>query len=92
MTILIFRSVPGLRARWTPSLLATLAFSFLLLVLVPSSSSASAIYSYTGNYYTAFEDPVFPVETIFTASAYSTQTGQPFHGKLDTNSTSNWTV
>ena len=68
MTILILRAVPGLRARWTPSLLATLAFSFLLLVLVPSSSSASAIYSYTGNYYTAFEDPVFPVETIFTAS------------------------
>lgn len=26
------------------------------------------------------------------AIAYSTQTGQPFHGKLDTHSTSNWTV
>lgn len=30
--------------------------------------------------------------TVQALSVYSTQTGQPFHVKLDTHSTSNWTV
>jgi hypothetical protein len=39
-----------------------------LLFLVPSATSAGTIYSYTGNYFTDFEDPPFPFEQIFTPS------------------------
>ena len=36
--------------------------------------------------------PPVPLRGFFAACAYSTQTGQPFHRKLDTCSAANWTA